>query len=121
MPQALTYDEAVAAARLAYDEDRLLAQHPFEKDGKLVYGYRVIDPTGRECRCAIGASLTEETLAEIDWRILHDKTIGYLIGDTLEVPEANIRLLDDLQSSHDEWLRGDDSAKELFLHLIGRG
>ena len=123
--QTLTLEEVKAAARKAYDENRLLAQWALS-DPALVdengftgeYGYLV----GQYC-CGIGAALTAETLSDLQSRSMNlDTSITSLVHDgrvTLGEPNQ-LPTFEYIQNAHDRWLDSptDTGKRDAFLRLI---
>lgn len=111
MIQHITLEEVKAAARLAYKEGRLLAQAGtqsvcYYKKGEFV--------------CAIGAVLSEESLAEVERKGFMDAGIHKLLDHRIiSCPSGSGAELNNLQNLHDNWaLRGEVYAKEQFLKRI---
>ena len=109
---AIDYDATIAGCRRAYDSKRLLAQQPAATH----YGYRlsIIDKNGDaiECRCPIGAGMTDEQVAQVDELGLQEDTLDGPRGRLWFVVASssgfgsdvgNRMRLRKLQEYHDTW------------------
>lgn len=128
MIQYITLEEVKAACRLAYAEDRLLAQ---DAEGTY-YGYQITDKKGKVRVCAIGAALTSKTQKFIHDSIMESEVIPYAkdiqnpsIQDAFTWDEVDQDALHDIQNAHDKWMQaslaygGGNGDEELFCTLVG--
>lgn len=108
----LTYSEVRAAAKKAFDENRLQAQHftggtmPFYNKGGFV--------------CAIGAALPKEVAERFDAGEFDTYGIGALCeAGVVSSSEKDRMEMIRLQGVHDRWLRyGGLSRKDEFKRLV---
>lgn len=109
--QTLNLDSVKYNARKAHAEKRLTAQA--ESCGQRQCVYRM-----GTLRCAIGASLTNETLDELNQQGNNTRSIRRLIGaGTIEIAEEDRKGICDIQQAHDSWC-GYPEGEEYFLQLI---
>jgi hypothetical protein len=123
--QTLTLEGVKEAARAAYQAGTLTAQHPI-RDGR-----RCRYEVDGKYHCAIGASLSEETLAAIRAdETLNDMSVSRLIREKLvAVSREEQGQIENLQSLHDNWAgsarnNGEDyptaiRQRAVFLAAIG--
>lgn len=112
MTQHLTYPEVLAAARAAYNAGTLLALVPHP--GTCRYH------TGKY-RCAIGAALTDETLAKIDEKGLNTEAVFALVDKgIIEIETEHYLHINRLQTAHDNCISYKDNPKILqkFLAIL---
>lgn len=123
-PQKLTVRKVKAAARRAYAERRLTAQHRNPAKRDCVY-------TSGAYHCAIGCALNKQSLQMIDEeRLNHGTPVGLLQShDVITVDNDDINVIDVIQNLHDEWAQTSQSwganskvtrqARAEFLASIG--
>lgn len=97
MTQILTLDEIKANARAFYDAGKLTAQN----DGGCVYMGK------NDCRCAIGASFTDETLTLVIFRGCNsnESIFGLYRRDIIASSEDEKAWISGIQDAHDAWAR----------------
>lgn len=105
--QKLTLKRVKAAARKAYDEKRLTAQHPDKSKRECVY-------TSGKYGCAIGVALNATTLKKIaDQQLNADAGVECLMNeDVILVSDEEVTSLSVIQTAHDKWA---DHARNLGL------
>lgn len=95
----LTAAKVFAAARLAYDENRLSAQGPTPE-------CRYRDASGRPC--AVGAAMTDKEAALL---LIYNRTsVAGLPNKLVTVELGDYDRISSLQEAHDEWARGGTPA-----------
>ena len=100
--QVLTVEGVKAAARLAYDEGRLTAQHPVQSQRICVYR---TEHEGKVYGCAVGVALSDETIAIVSKKHLNGSSFMALA----EGVEGGLVQCDDkfavkrIQTNHDNW------------------
>lgn len=104
--QRLTLSEVVAAARAAYADGNLIAQN-LDSEYLSDTDYAYLNARGH--RCAIGAALTDETLAAIERDALQQETVEASAAGRWFLPfaperESDIGDMVMIQESHDQWL-----------------
>lgn len=126
-PQKLTLKGVKAAARKAYRAGTLTAQNPLPELRMCMYELPPSSDTATRYRCAIGASLTPETLAfihETRQNRWHNVKTLYNRG-ILFVNPAELGDILHIQALHDSWAlvrkHGDPESlpKFRFLQAIG--
>ena len=114
-PYTLTLKKVVKAARKAYTENRLGAQHHTE----CLYDYR--DYNMPDIGCAIGVALPKKVCDHIANEKLMSMGMQILIQDgILATSNEDELLLGQLQSSHDYWASGESalSAERDFIKKL---
>ena len=107
-PQHIPVREAAQTALAYYKRGHLGAQASV--GAACVYRYRY----GLPYRCAIGASLTDETLATILKQRRNSNRVGILIDKGIITTDDPIALAD-LQDAHDRW--GQGGLEQAFLTI----
>lgn len=104
------------AAKKAYDEKRLTAQH---YEGRCLYTQRIGD---KDYVCAIGAALPADLLTDLAF---NEKANRISVGGDLHASrwtfedEDTRQFAKKLQGAHDRWTQGGSpGAKTEFLELI---
>jgi hypothetical protein len=121
--QYITTKELIANAKACYEARRLTAQLPADEATCLYYHET---KSGETCYCAIGASLSAETLAAIVPTHNRAKLINLLIRELACF--ENSQYARDLQNAHDKWAdsvkyqsRDIESHRNNFLLMLGIG
>lgn len=93
--QHITVADVKSAAREFYKSGRLTAQHPDQemRECKYVIG---------DCRCAVGATMTPETLAVITTNGLNGRGVVFVQDYESEVVTFGPGV-EDIQQAHDFW------------------
>lgn len=106
MTQEIVLKEVKAAAARAYDHGLLLAQG----DSQTQYGYSQVCKDGVRRFCAIGASLTEDTLNAIKANNLDSASLNSLVHEEklsnfISWKKRQAKKLALIQFSHDQWMK----------------
>lgn len=122
--QVLTLEAVKTAARAAFHARKLTAQAKRREDRRCEYSIG-------DCKCAIGAALTAETLAVLFKRNLNARTSvdSLRYKDVIDVPLSDREALAHIQKAHDDWAsmalarfrteRQVRRKREAFKKLIG--
>lgn len=114
--QTITLRDVVVAGRKAYEEGRLTAQN----GGECMYRQEI---NGKECRCVVGAAMTDETLDQLEassnmsGKVSRDMT---RLSGRFTIPDSDLFAIQDLQNEHDFWCFDVAGAEEIFLRALER-
>ena len=98
--QKLTLAKVRAAARKAYKERRLTAQHRDPSKRECVYSYG-------KYGCAIGVALNKKTIKKIlDDSMNSGTSLGQLRDNYVKIPEKEFHHIVAIQVAHDDWVLG---------------
>lgn len=97
-PQKLTPKKVKSAARKAYKERRLTAQHRNQNKRQCVY-------SKGEYHCAIGWALNQKALKQVEKFDLNDSNpvLCLVNEDIIDINDDDLDIIEAIQMAHDEW------------------
>ena len=114
-PQYITYAEVITAARAAYENGTLLAVAM--EQGRVPKHTCLYRDSATNCKCVIGAALTDETLDSLTYH-QNGAILSMLIEDKI-IETDDAAALIKLQRSHDDWMRSWSDGKATCLKALG--
>lgn len=122
MAQKLTYAKVFNACVKAWNDSSLLLKAKLDGEVRgagCVYSY--IGRNDREYRCAVGAALNDNVIAQlIDNACLNSCAVAQLAADEyIEAEPLELSQIAHLQRMHDAALNGGSDCVENFKKLIG--
>lgn len=120
--QHVTLAQVRAKAYAAYMQSKLQAQALALGDLPTPV-YEIENYEGRLCYCAIGASLTAETLTKLERHGWQGEPFTALVGyGALTCPDEEVEAIQEVQDAHDTWCAAPLTERELaegdFLRLV---